>query len=122
VQENPNATDLVEAINRLTEWWEKLAQQDINATVPKAVEYGAYDLDIMGQAMVALADGMWTGATQEERLAIGREMACAFYLLGKTARIFSAFQRGERPSDDTWLDVTVYSVMARRIRQTGMWP
>lgn len=122
MEETTATTDLVQAINKLTEWWTGLAESDMKATVPKAVEYGAYDLDIMGQAMVALADGMWTGATQEERLAIGREMACAFYLLGKTARIFSAFQRGERPSDDTWLDVTVYSVMARRIRQTGVWP
>jgi hypothetical protein len=49
-------------------------------------------------------------------------MAIAFYLLGKATRVFGAYQRGGRPSDDTWHDLTVYSMMARRVRETGGWP
>lgn len=120
--ENQRKLDLEAAVQSLLSWWESLASHDAAKTAPKAVEYGAADLDIMGQAMVALGNGAWDGATQDERLAIGREMACAFYALGKLARIFSAFQQGRPPSDDSWFDLTVYSVMARRIRQTGIWP
>lgn len=121
-ERNQREIDLQFAVSNLKTWWGTLSAQDADKTAPKAVEYGAVDLDIMGQAMVSLGGDLWNGASQEEKLAIGREMACAFYALGKVSRVFSAFQQGRAPSDDTWLDITVYSVMARRIRQTGEWP
>lgn len=121
-ERNQREKDLTEAVAELVGWWEQLAESDAGKTAPKAIEYGAADLDIMGQAMVSLGGDLWNGASQEEKLAIGREMACAFYALGKVARVFSAFQQGRRPSDDSWFDITVYSVMARRIRQNGEWP
>lgn len=110
----------------ITAWWIGLAKEDAATTAPKAIEYGASDLDIMGKAM----EGLFAAVRRARGLpaldssslaAIGREMAVAFYALGKAARLFGAYERGELPGEDSWFDLTVYSMMARRIRATERW-
>jgi hypothetical protein len=52
----------------------------------------------------------------------GAEAATLWYALGKVARAVAAYREGRLPSDDTLHDLSVYAMMARRIRQTGRWP
>ena len=125
-------------IDRALRWWRDLAEADSRATIPKAQEYGSTDLEMMGAAMAALikdkARENWErenagrsnvpGIEDEFREFLrvaGIEMAIAFYALGKAARLFSSYQQGRRPKDDTWLDLTVYSVMGRFVREHGRW-
>lgn len=105
----------------LSDWWQTESTRDMLATVPKAIEYGSSDLKAMGAQLVALHPGV-DAMGAEERDRVGSEMAIAFYLLGKVARLFGAYERGGLPSDDTIHDVTVYSMMFRRVRETGGWP
>lgn len=105
----------------LIDWWTCLAASDANAVIPKAVEYGGADFDIMGAAMLGLKPELWDGADAGERLAQGREMAIMFYALGKVARAMSAYGEGRKPSDDTLADLARYAMMARRVRETGKW-
>lgn len=99
----------------LRDWWINQAEHEIGAVIPKAVEYGAADLEVMGTAMLALLP-----ESKRDRRK-GLEMAVGFYALGKVARLFGAYERGELPSDDCWHDLAVYCKMAQRIRQTGRW-
>lgn len=106
----------------LVDWWMEQAAAEAKAIVPKAVEYGAADLQVMGEAMLLLMPEEATeGLTHERRSAIGQEVAVAFYALGKVARLFGAYTQGRLPSDDTWYDLGVYARMGRRIRETGGW-
>lgn len=111
-------------MDEITKWWSKAAAGDAMVTVPKAIEYGAADLDVMGTAMWALVREKFEAKDDPllpDSSAIGREMACAFYLLGKVARMYGAYEQGKLPSEDTLFDISVYSMMLRRIRQTGRW-
>lgn len=110
-----------EISEQLSDWWQEVATSDMMAVVPKAVEYGSSDLKAMGQQLVALHPGV-EGMDAAERERVGQEMAIAFYLLGKVTRLFGAYERGGVPSDDTIHDVTVYSMMFRRVRSEGGWP
>lgn len=101
--------------HQLREWWTQTAEDEIALTVPKAVEYGATDLIDIG---LMLARTMRRNVTEEE----AAELGVFFYLIGKIARWQSAIERGERPSDDTLLDIGVYVRMAQRIRDAGGWP
>lgn len=101
----------------MREWWEALNAAEIEKVVPKALEYGAADLKIMGAAMQCLGRMRWDGMTEVE----GMELACAFYALGKVARMFGAFERGELPSIDQAHDLGVYCRMIQKIRETGEW-
>lgn len=105
----------------LQNWWHEVSQADLDLMLPKVTEYGSQDLEVMGRAMIALhpnRDAMDPG----EQRRVGLEMAVAFYLLGKVSRLFGAYSGGGVPSDDTWHDATVYSMMGRRVRETGGWP
>lgn len=113
--------DLAKEAAEIAEWWAKTAMADAERTVPKAVEYGAVDFDVMGQSMVALVKDKFIGADERELMQVGREMACMFYLQGKIGRALGAYQQGMRPSDDTLFDTSVYAMMWRRIRETGHW-
>lgn len=113
--------DIERAVNEITAWWGEHSANAIRKTAPKAVEYGAADLDIMGASMVALAGEKLAGATEEERLQFGRYAACAFYAMGKAARIFGALEQGHLPGPDSEFDLEIYSVMMARIRETGRW-
>jgi hypothetical protein len=99
------------------QWWRTLTETDIAKTAPKAKEYSAVDLAIMGDVL-----RKWTigGADQPDR--IGQEMAVMLYLLGKVARAIGAYQEGHVPSDDTLDDIRIYAVMLKRIRDKGAWP
>jgi hypothetical protein len=106
----------------LTMWWLATAAKDIMQTVPKAVEYGgeigsdgAADLRIMGDSIATLL--RW-GAFSPVAL----EMACWFYVLGKVGRLVSDYQQQRPGKGDTWFDISVYSMMARRIQEVGRWP
>lgn len=110
-----------ERVDEISDWWLDKAKATIERTAPKAAEYGAADLDIMAQAMVALAGEKLADANEEERLTYGRYAACAFYAMGKAARIFGALERGVLPGPDSEFDLEVYSVMMARIRETGRW-
>ncbi len=100
----------------------QMVRGDLEGTMEKADEYGAIDLEIMGFALRKLLEGPpVTFGTEEEANKAGMEMAIAFYELGKIARCFSAYRQGQLPKDDTWLDTTIYSMMARHVRKTGSW-
>jgi hypothetical protein len=119
-QAQGRAAQIEATIDSIVKWWEITATNDAKITAPKAAEYGASDLAIMGKAM----EGLYPNIDQlppEEREKIGLEMATAFYVLGKAARLFGAYEQGRLPNDDSWFDLTVYSMMARRIRDVGYW-
>ncbi len=99
----------------LETWWMEKADDEIHRTVPKAVEYGAGDLEAIGRDM-RMTGTSTAGETPDDELGV------YFYLVGKMARWRSAIERGERVSDDTLFDIGVYVRMAQRIRTHGGWP
>lgn len=108
-----------EQFEELLTWWRSISESDAQRTVPKAIEYGSIDLNIigfaLGECIPALKEKRHEGSTH------AAEMGIAFYLLGKIARMVSAYSEGQEASDDTWMDVTVYSMMGRRVRDRGAW-
>jgi hypothetical protein len=99
---------------RMRKWFKRHVRRVADATVPKAVEYGSSDLHAIGIQMAVLKPELLTVVNPEE-------LAIAFYLQGKVARLFGAYERGEAPSDDTWFDCEVYSQMAQYVREHGKW-
>jgi len=100
----------------LRDWWLERAQQEIEKTVPKAIEYSSVDLTEYGRTL-ALVLGRGD-VTAEEATEIG----IWGYMVGKVARWTGAIKEGRRPSDDTLLDISVYTKMAQRNRDVGGWP
>lgn len=100
---------------QLIDWWMGKAASECEQTVSKAIEYGATDLIDIG---MMLGRTMRRDVDEEE----AAELGVFFYLIGKIARWQSAIERGDRPSDDTLLDIGVYVRMAQRIRHSGGWP
>lgn len=100
-----------ETPDELVEWWVQLARGDIERSIPKIREYGASDLYVMGSTLALKRSPQY-----------GMKYAICFYLLGKIARAFGAFERGELPSEDTMLDIRVYAFMYERLCQTDNWP
>lgn len=111
-----------DAASELEGWWREKAMDEIMRTVPKAIEYGAGDLEEIGRQLVA------AGVKEPEfETAIGdkrwhEELGVYFYMTGKMARWRSAIERGEFVSDDTLFDIGVYVRMVQRIRDAGGWP
>lgn len=101
----------------LRQWWFKKANDEIERTVPKAVEYGSDDLVEIGRQMADAMDR--EVALSDSELA---ELGVYFYMVGKMARWTSAIRRGDKVSDDTLFDIGVYVRMAQRIRHSGGWP
>ena len=99
----------------LEAWWAALSADDVAPAAIKAKEYGSLDLKIIGSTMRGMI-GIAPNIVSDEEIGI------VFYQLGKIARAVSAIGSGRRPSDDTWHDMTVYSMMVRRVRDTGEWP
>lgn len=99
----------------LYDWWVEKAKDEAEAVVPKAVEYGADDLVVIGRELALL---MGREVDDEE----ATELGIYFYELGKMARWRSAIREGRRVSDDTLHDVGVYIRMAQRNREVGGWP
>lgn len=98
----------------LADWWRGLAEDDLEATVPKMEEYGAADLVTIGRTMADIGD---MEVSDSEAAALGT----FFYLEGKMARAKTSFARGEMPKEDTLLDIRVYSYMLARIAEHGGW-
>lgn len=108
----------------LKRWWLDQAEADYDATVPKMLEYGgdthrSSDLEVMGDALIELLG--WDAFALETR-PVAQELGAWFYALGKTARLVTDYKQGRPGKADTWFDLTVYCMMARRIQQTGAWP
>ena len=105
--------------DELRAWWIGTADRDISESLDKIVQYGgsgpAYDLVATGHDLAAMNGRK---VTDEEAV----EMGIAFYLSSKVNRWMAAIIDGRRPSDDTILDITYYSMMARRNRAVGGWP
>lgn len=103
----------------LREWWTATADSDISGSLDKIVEYGgsgpAYDLLATGHDLAAM-----NGRRVSDEEAV--ELAIMMYLSSKVNRWLAAAKDGRRPSDDTLLDITYYSLMARRNRAVGGWP
>lgn len=108
-------SDVSRALTVLTEWWEQIAANDLNMVIPKAIEYGSRDLVEMGRTLARVA-----GREVDDDEAT--ELGIWFYALGKMARWTAAVERGERVSYDTLVDLGVYSIMARRVQESGSWP
>lgn len=100
----------------VAEWWMNHSQEELDMLMPKVAEYSSADLDIIGDILLRLRPDL-VGVVPRV------EFGIAFYALGKVARIFGAYSDGRIPSDDSWLDLAVYSKMALRTRDTGgNWP
>lgn len=114
----------------LFEWWMTTAFEDFLKQAPKMEEYGgdvvaqlvadkepenSADLTVMGDALAVLLH--WT-----PRSPVALELSVWFYLLGKIARLISDYQAQRPGKQDTWHDITVYSMMGRRIQEVGRWP
>lgn len=102
-------------------WWMDTAAGDFLAAVPKADEYGgskggSADLRLMGDNLAELMG--WRGVSD----AVKQELAVWFYAQGKAARLVSDYQQKKPGKADTWHDLTVYSMMARRLQESGNWP
>lgn len=100
---------------RLTRWWMAHAKEEVDRTVPKAIEYSSTDLADIGHQLARTAG---REVDSEE----AAELGIFFYLQGKLSRWAGAIAQGKRPSDDTIFDIGVYCRMAQRIRDVGGWP
>lgn len=99
----------------ITGWWRTVAEADLQACLPKLAEYGSNDLVEIGRDLCALAG--WENPSEQ----VMAEVGVWFYLRGKIGRTMEALIHHRLPSDDTVHDITVYSMMIRRIRRTGQW-
>ncbi|HKN42661.1 MAG TPA: hypothetical protein VJW23_01960 [Propionibacteriaceae bacterium] len=105
----------------LEAWWITTATKDLDATRGKTHEYGgsgggSADLRVMGDALGELC-GLHDAPDE-----VRQELACWFYALGKVSRLISDYKNGKPGKADSWHDLTVYSMMARRLQETGRWP
>lgn len=123
----------------LYEWWMATAHADFMAGAPKVDEYGAHDIEIMGAVLAVFLfrehieqvfnvmgvpneHETLEKAIEHRHDVVGKEAAVWFYVLGKVARLVSDYLAKRTGKADTWHDITFYSMMARRIQQTGRWP
>lgn len=113
--EYPEFVRPVSEVDRLAAWWHERARDEIDRTVPKAIEYGSTDLVDIGRD---LARCMGRTVTDQE----AAELGIYFYIRGKLARWTDAVVRGEQVSDDSLFDIGVYARMAQRVRSHGGWP
>lgn len=105
-------------------WWIQTSLSDAVATMPKIAEYGhggnygegSADLRVVGESVAELI------GKQDISSALKQELGCWFYLQGKVARCIANYQQGQPAKEDTLLDTTVYSMMMRRLQETGQWP
>lgn len=102
---------------QLDDWWAEQSKQEMEACIPKAIEYGSTDLAVIGRALGRMM-GRNGSMTHEE----ATELGIFFYLTGKIARWEDAITHGRRVSDDTLHDLAVYTKMMQRTRAVGGWP
>jgi hypothetical protein len=106
--------------DEIEKWLRITFDQDLQRLRPKAIEYGAADLKIMGRAMESLLPG-GDSLDPESRASAGLEMAIGFYAMGKAARLYGAWEKGREPDEDSWHDLGIYAMMARYVRANGRW-
>ena len=106
--------------NRFEDFARATFEDDLKRARSKAQEYGSHDLEIMGTSMEALQPDSGQLDVQSRRAA-AIEMAIAFYLMGKSSRMFGAFKKGTTPGDDSYRDTNIYAMMARYVRVNGRW-
>lgn len=104
-------------LEALEEWWLENAKREAEKLGPKAIEYGSYDLELIGDVLHTIIDHSSSRARAKDL-----ESGIVFYLIGKIARLASALRDGHEPSDDTFLDISIYARMALYIREKGQWP
>lgn len=102
-------------------WWLATAAKDVLMQTPKMHEYGgrgegSSDLMVMGDALGEFSD------MHDAPDAVKQELSVWFYVLGKVSRLISDYKQKRRGKPDTWHDISVYSMMARRIQESGRWP
>lgn len=97
----------------LAAWWVAEARTEADKLVPKAEEYGSYDLRLIGDVL-AHVGVQGPGSNMETGI--------VFYLLGKIARVASALKDEHPPADDTYRDIAIYARMVLYIRAHGRWP
>ncbi len=97
----------------LRDWWVKRAASDIDSVMSKVVEYGAGDLELIGNELARISGSTWE--------AHNIELGIVFYILGKISRATSAIAAGHLPSDDTIKDIKVYAGMLDYAREFGSW-
>lgn len=102
--------------DELERWWKDRVLAEIDAVVPKAIEYGANSMIGLGRAILRVAGR--ADVTDGEAI----EVACMFYIEGKIGRWIDAVQAGVPVSDDTIYDIGIYIKMAQRARDVGSWP
>ena len=103
----------------LGRWWVQTARQEVEAVIPKALEYGSTDLAEIGRQLQEVMNpdlAIWLDQGQVLELGI------YFYVVGKMARWTDAVRRGESVSDDTIHDIAIYCRMVQRVRAAGGWP
>lgn len=105
---------------RIEAWMRATFEDDLKSIRAKFQEYGSSDLELMGRAMEGLLPRTG-GIDGEDRRRAGIEMALSFYGLGKSSRMFSSWENGNQPSDDTLHDSSTYSYMLRYVRAHGSW-
>ncbi len=108
--------NLSQQVGELEAWWLAMANEEIERTVPKAIEYGATDLDEIGR-QIRLVGGLGSCPDTSDD-----ELGVYFYMVGKMARWTDAIRTGRRVSDDTLFDIGIYVRMVQRIRHSGSWP
>jgi len=107
-----------EAVKELFVWWLTAALGDAVAVLPKAAEYSADDLRVLGRELLELTGRDVTEMSRGELEQVG----CYFYLQGKMARWHGAIVEGRAVSLDTLVDISIYTQMVRRIYDAGSWP
>lgn len=109
----------------LADWWRTLAEYDLARVLPKAREYSAYDMVLIGKATADLVGfaPVYRGPYEEDiEEGVYAEIGCWFYILGKVGRAIGAIKEGRLPSEDTAMDTRIYATMISRIKQCGEWP
>lgn len=104
-------------VGELEAWWLAAAQDEIERTIPKAIEYGAGDLIDLGRTMAKVLGRSDISDIEAAELGI------FFYVQGKMARWTDAVAHRRAVSDDTLFDLGVYVRMAQRNRASASgWP
>lgn len=111
--------------NELEQWWLDQAHTEINAVIPKAIEYGgagrSNDLIAIGRAMKDAGFPVPEFADEQGESEFLAELGIYFYIVGKMGRWGSALRNGQFVSDDTVYDIGIYTRMVQRIRDVGGW-
>lgn len=106
---------VADRVDNLKRWWVSGAASEIGMVAEKAVTYGSNSLEQLGRKMAKL-NGREVNSEEAQELGIW------VYIVGKIERWTDAVMRGERPKDDTILDIGIYARMAQRNRSAGGWP